>query len=147
MALGSNELFGSVTRGAHPRLEAHATKVVNLEDNAGSAPVVLPIGTPVAFDTSASQWCVYEDGGSDGRGTIRGFIYGTPQTDDETDDVLVVILLRGRVHRDDINTAAIRAVLGGSGGTSEVELDAALRGGSPSLRELGIDVVGLTQVR
>jgi len=144
MALGANELFDSADRGAHPRLEALATKVVHLEDNAGSAPVELPIGTPLAFDTSTSQWCVYEDAGANGRGTIRGFIYGTAQSDDETDDVLAVVLYRGRVHRDDVNTAAIRAVLGGAGGTSEAELDIALK--VRGLRDMGIDVVGLAGV-
>lgn len=144
MALGTNELFDSASRGAHPRLEALATKVVHLEDNAGSAPVELPIGTPLAFDTSTSQWCVYEDAGANGRGTIRGFVYGTAQSDDETDDVLIVVLYRGRVHRDDVNTAAIRAVLGGAGGTSEAELDIALK--VRGLRDMGIDVVGLAGV-
>ena len=144
MALGSNELFSSASRGAHPRLEALATRVVHLEDNAGSAPVELPIGTPLAFDTSTSQWCVYEDAGANGRGTIRGFLYGVEQSDDETDDVLVVVLYRGRVHRDDVNTAAIRAVLGGAGGTSEAELDIALK--VRGLRDMGIDVVGLAGV-
>lgn len=148
MALGVNEVFDSASRGAFPRLIAapNGVKTVHLEDNAGSVPVELPIGTPIAYDTSATQWCVYEDGGSNGRGTIVGFVYGAPQSDDETDDVLIDILIRGQVHRDDVNTAAIRALLGGSGGTSEAELDAALRGGTPSLRELGIDVVGLTKV-
>lgn len=144
MALGSNELFDSNSRGAHPRLEALATKVVHVEDNAGSVAVELPIGTPLAFDTSTNQWCVYEDGGSNGRGVISGFVYGTAQSDDETDDVLMVVLYRGRVHRDDVNTAAIRAVLGGSGGTSEAELDAALK--AQTLRYKGIDVVGLAAV-
>ena len=144
MALGSNELFSSASRGAHPRLEALATRVVHLEDNAGSAPVELPIGTPLAYDTSTSQWCVYEDAGANGRGTIRGFLYGVEQSDDETDDVLVVVLYRGRVHRDDVNTAAIRAVLGGAGGTSEAELDIALK--VRGLRDMGIDVVGLAGV-
>src|SRR5258705_4741946 len=100
MALGSNELFASASRGAHPRMEALATKVVHLEDNAGAAPVTLLKGTPLAFDTSTSQWCVYEDAGANGRGVIRGFVYGTDQSDDETDDSLIVVLYRGRVHRD-----------------------------------------------
>lgn len=144
MALGDNELFDSADRGAHPRLEALATRVVHLEDNAGSAPVELPIGTPLCFDTSTSQWCVYEDAGANGRGTIRGFLYGTAQSDDNTDDVLAVVLYRGRVHRDDVNTAAIRAVLGGAGGTSEAELDVALK--VRGLRDMGIDIVGLAGV-
>lgn len=45
-------------------------------------------------------------------------------------------------HRDDINTATIRAVLGGS--PSANELDTALR--SPELRKLGIRVRGLSGV-
>jgi hypothetical protein len=144
MALGSNELFADNSRGAHPRLEALRTKVVHVEDNAGSIAVELPIGTPLAFDTSTNQWCVYEDGGSNGRGTIRGFVYGVEQSDDETDDVLMVVLYRGTVHRDDVNTSAIRAVLGGSGGTSEAELDIALK--VRGLRDMGIDVLGLAGV-
>jgi hypothetical protein len=142
MALGSNELFSSASRGAHPRLNATRTKVVRLEDNAGAAPVTLVVGTPLAFDTSTSQWCVYEQGGSNGRGTIRGFIYGTDQADDDTDDVLVVVLYEGEVHRDDINTSTIRALLGGS--PSEANIDAALR--VRGLRDMGIHVVGLTAV-
>lgn len=144
MALGDNELFDSADRGAHPRLEALATRVVHLEDNAGSAPVDLPIGTPLAFDTSTAQWCVYEDAGANGRGTIRGFLYGTQQSDDNADDVLAVVLYRGRVNRNDVNTAAIRAVLGGAGGTSEAELDVALK--VRGLRDMGIDIVGLAGV-
>jgi hypothetical protein len=142
MALGSNELFSSASRGAHPRLNATRTKVVRLEDNAGSVPVTLKMGLPLAFDTSSSQWCVYEQGGSNGRGTIRGFVYGTEQTDDETDDVLVVVLYEGEVHRDDINTSAIRAQCAGS--PSEANIDAALR--VRGLRDMGIHVVGLTAV-
>jgi len=144
MALGSNELFSDASRGAHPRLEAEATKVVHVEDNAGSVGVELPIGTPLAFDTSTNQWCVYEDAGANGRGVISGFVYGVAQSDDETDDVLMVVLYRGRVHRDDVNTSAIRAVLGGAGGTSESELDIALK--VNTLRYKGIDVVGLAGV-
>lgn len=140
MALGTNELFSSASRGAHPRLEALATRVAHLEDNAGSDPVELPIGTPLAFDTSTTQWCVYEDAGANGRGVIRGFVYGTAQSDDETDDVLVVVLYRGRVHRDDVNTAAIQTVTG----ASEAELDIALK--VRGLRDMGIDVVGLAGV-
>lgn len=143
MALGANELFASQSRGPLSRMEALATKVVHLEDNAGSVPALLPRGTPLCYDTSTSQWCVYEDAGSNGRGTIRGFLMET-QYDDETDDVLAVVLLRGRVHRDDVNTSAIRAVLGGSGGTSEAELDVALK--VRGLRDMGIDIVGLAGV-
>lgn len=142
MALGANELFDSASRGAHPRLEAFATKVVHVEDNAGSAAVELPIGTPLAFDTSTSQWCVYEQGGANGRGTICGFVYGTAQSDHNSDDVLMVVLYRGRVHRDDVNTAAILAVCGAT--PTEAELDTALK--VRGLRDKGIDVVGLAGV-
>lgn len=142
MALGSNELFDSASRGAHPRLNATRTKVVHLEDNAGSVPATLVVGVPLAYDTSTTQWCVWEQGGSNGRNLIKGFIYGVDQQDDETDDVLVVVLYRGEVHRDDINTAAIRALCGGS--PSEANLDAALK--VRGLRDMGIDVVGLANV-
>ena len=46
------------------------------------------------------------------------------------------------MHRDDINTSAMRAVLGGS--PSANELDAALR--DVELRKLGLFIVGLSGV-
>jgi len=51
-------------------------------------------------------------------------------------------MLEGEIHRDDVNTAAIRAVLGGS--ASEANVDTALK--AQTLRDAGITVRGLAGV-
>lgn len=77
-----------------------------------------------------------------GTNVIAGFVAHQSVTADATDDVQATVMLAGEVHRDDINTSAIRAVLGGS--PSEGELDTALK--ASSLRDKGITVRGLAAV-
>lgn len=74
---------------------------------------------------------------------IRGFLQdvGGRQTS-ASEEVQIVVMLEGEVHRDDINTSAIRAVLPGA--PSEGELDTALK--SQKLRELSLHVRGLAGV-
>lgn len=144
MALLPNELFGGPTSlTPQPRLGATALKVVKMAAQAGGP--TLPIGTPVTYDSVANSWKVFTQGGMNGTDLIRGFIYDAPVTLDASDEVHAVVLIRGYVYEADVNTAAIRAVLLGS--PSEANVQAALRGGDPTLRELGIDVRGLTQIR
>jgi hypothetical protein len=78
-----------------------------------------------------------------GTNQIRAFVgdSGGRQTS-ATEEVQVLLAKAGTFHRDDINTAAIRAVLAGV--PSEAELDAALA--DPSVRELGIDIQGLAGI-
>jgi hypothetical protein len=61
----------------------------------------------------------------DGTNLIRGFVYESTVQLDDTDDVLGIVMVRGEAYEADVNTAAIRAVLGGS--PSDGELQAALR--------------------
>lgn len=56
---------------------------------------------------------------------IKGFVYESQIQLDDTDDVLGIVMVEGEAYAADVNTAAIRAVLGGS--PSEGEVQAALK--------------------
>jgi hypothetical protein len=74
---------------------------------------------------------------------IRGFILDMEGVQTSAaGEVQGVIMLAGDAHRDDINTAAIRALCGGL--PSEAELDTALR--SQKLRDLSLYIGGLSDV-
>ena len=73
---------------------------------------------------------------------IRGFIAHSDVQLSATDEVQGDIMLEGEIHRDDVNTVAIRALLTGS--ISEAELDTKLK--STKLRELSLHVRGLAGV-
>lgn len=78
-----------------------------------------------------------------GENEIRGFLYTMEGVvTSATEEVQATIMIDGEVHRDDVNTATLRALMGGS--PSEAEVDAALR--SQELRKLGLNIRGLTQV-
>lgn len=141
MALESNELFSTTSRVPHPRLQAEKTKPVDIQTSAGAE--LLPIGTPMAFDTGTNLWTQYDQAGMNGENVISGILYGEAIQLSASDEVQGTVLIVGEVDRDDINTAAIRAVLAGS--PSEAQLDTALR--AASLREKGIIVRNLTQVQ
>lgn len=145
MALEKIELFGGpATKPVTPRLNASRLKVVVLA--VGSA--LLPVGTPIAYDTSTNTWKPYVQGGMNESNVIRAFIYERPVQLSGTGEQHGVALIGGEVYASDVNTAAIRAVLGGS--PSEANIQTALRtnnGAGPTLRELNIDVRGLSQIR
>lgn len=61
----------------------------------------------------------------DSSNKIRGFVYESTVQLDAADDVLGVVMVRGEAYASDVNTAAIRTVLGGS--PSEAEVQAALK--------------------
>lgn len=73
---------------------------------------------------------------------IQGFIAHDSVTLDAAGEVQGVIMLKGEIHRDDVNTTAMLALLEGS--PSEAELDIALR--ALTLRGLSLYVRGLADV-
>ncbi|CAK9074176.1 Uncharacterized protein YqbD [Durusdinium trenchii] len=133
----------NATKAVNPRLSPYdrGLKVIRILARAG-APLLLK-GLAMAKHDTTGVWEPYSQGGLNELGLMRAFLYEDVQTD-ATDDVLGVAMIRGELHRDDVNTAALRALMTGS--PSEANIDAALRGGTPTLRELGLDVRGLTQV-
>lgn len=118
-----------------------AVVTVTFSENAGAPSVDLsPAGlTGTAHALAAS------DAGTQLNQTneIRGFVYDKDGLQlDASNEVQGLVMLRGEVHRDDINTTAMRAALVGS--PSEAELDTALK--SQKVRDLGLTVVGLAGV-
>lgn len=96
--------------------------------------------------TGAAHVLAAVDAGTQLNGTdrIRGFVGdGNGLETDASGEVQVLVIVDAELHRDDINTAAMRAFLGGS--PSEGELDTALK--DPELRKLRLDIVGLAGVR
>lgn len=144
MALETNELFSQQPFDGRPRMVVERNKVGTIGPQ--DAAVTLPIGTPLSFNTSTSKWDTLTQGGSDSTAVIAGFLAHAADTVGATDDVQIDIMLAGEVHRDDINTAAIRAVLetGSGAAITEVQLDTLLR--ANTLREKGITVRGLDAV-
>jgi hypothetical protein len=141
MALQANELFaGPTTVPVKPRMHAERLMVIQLA--AGTA--LLPVGTPLAHNSSTGFWVPFTQGGMNDTATIRAFLYEKEAQLLAGGEIHAVALFEGEVYEADVNTAAIRAVLGGA--PSEANVQTALAGGTPSLRELGILVRGLLTV-
>lgn len=141
MALQNRELYGGPTDIAQtPRMHAKHLQVVKMA--AGTA--LLPVGTPLVRNSSTGFWEPFTQGGTNDTATIRAFVYESTVQLLAGGEVLALALTHGEVYEADVNTAAIRAVLGGS--ASEANVQTALASGTPTLRELGIVVRGLTTV-
>ena len=77
-----------------------------------------------------------------GTNKIRGIVFEDSIQIHASDEVLGVIMVKGEVESDDVNTAAVRALLRGT--PSSAELLIAL--GDPELKDAGIMVRGLSTV-
>jgi hypothetical protein len=102
---------------------ASAVVTITFSENAG-APVV---EVDVDDLTGNAHVLAQSDAGTalNDSNVIRGFIAHDSVTLSATGEVQGVVALAGEIHRDDVNTAAMRALLEGS--PSEAELDIALR--------------------
>jgi hypothetical protein len=142
MALETNELYSSNTAEDQLRLfpADHGIMPKTFDAVAGGASLVQ--GVPVSFNTSTSLWEVFTQGGTNGTNVISGILMEPITLDDsggDDNEVLGNVMILGVMHRDDINTAAIRALCGGS--PTEGNLDTAL--GAATMREKGLIVEGL----
>jgi hypothetical protein len=123
-----------------------AVMTLTFTENAGAP--VLQIDTVGLTDGGVSEPAnlvlAATDAGTalNGTNVIAGFLCHQEASVGIADDVQITVMLAGEVHRDDINTTAIRSACLGS--PSEAELDAALK--AVSLREKGITVRGLAAV-
>ncbi len=84
-------------------------------------------------------------GGTDlnGADEVRGVLYTMEDVvTSATEEVLVTVMIEGQLHRDDVNTTAMRALMGGA--PSEAEVDSALR--DQKVRGLSLHVLGLADV-
>lgn len=78
-----------------------------------------------------------------GENEVRGVLYTMEGVvTSASEEVQAVIMIEGELHRDDVNTTALRALMGGS--PSEAEVDTALQ--SQALRALSLHVRGLSNV-
>ncbi len=146
MALETNELYNSNTQGDQLRLYPADAGIRPKMFAAVTGGATLVQGTPVAFNTSTNLWVVFEQGGSNGTNVISGILMEGGAINDSGSDnteTLLNVMVAGRLHRDDVNTAAIRALLGGS--PTEGNIDTALR--AASMREKNMHVEGLDQVQ
>lgn len=146
MALADNELFFSRDFAGSIRMVVERNKIGTLDDTADTVVTELPQGTPMAFNTSTNLWVPFTQGGANGSAVIRAFL-AEKVTLDVTNEVQAVLMLEGEIHRDDVNTAAIRAILATATGVAaptEAELDTALK--AQLLRELSLHVRGLAGV-
>lgn len=120
------------------RIAPEYAKPCELGPTAGG--VTLPRGTPMAYDDAANYWVAWTFGGANNTDVIKAFISDSEEviTDDTggtNDTKIYALMLKGRIHYDDIPLPT---------GELQTNLDAALRDG-PLARGLKVD--GLSQVR
>lgn len=137
MAYDSNELYSSNSVDASKRAAARKAKVVTLASSVGAE--TLEKLTPLAYDTSVDMWKVWTNGGSNGTGTVRAFLWPDEVTLDAANEVLGQALWEGEVHIDDVEVPD---------GENLANLKAAIQSppSGPTLRELGIHVRGLDKI-
>ena len=121
--------------------DANHVATFTFSENAGAPSWDVDVGdltgNPPALSTTDAGTQLY------GTDEIRAILYTMEGVvTSATEEVQAVAMVNGEAHRDDINTAALRALLGGS--PSEAELDTALR--SQKLRGINLDIRGLTLV-
>ena len=147
MALGTNELFASRDFSGRPRMVVERNKVGTILGGGVAAAATLPVGSPLAYDTTVGGWVPYTQGGANGSGVIAGFVAHASVLVDATDDVQAVIMLAGEVHADDINTSDIRTAVALASGAALTEgnLTAALK--VSALRDKQLHVRGLADVQ
>jgi hypothetical protein len=99
MATNQPELFSSAAGvGSGLRALAETTQPRLFATGSGTLAKL----TPVAFNTSTLQWVPFDEGGSNGTGTIRGFVWPDAVVLDGSDEVIGNIMLAGKVHFDDL---------------------------------------------
>lgn len=131
MAYNPNEQFASAA-GKGSALRCFPQDILPVTFAAGSG-TLAPLRA-VAFNTSSNKWVPWTNGGANGAGTIKGFVWPDAVVLDSDEEIIGQVLIQGEIHFDDIPVA---------GGTL-AELKTACRSGP---RDLGIIITGLDQVR
>ena len=129
MALGPNELFRSVSRGAAKRFTADHIAPKKFAAAAG-APTLAQL-TPVAYDTVTNNWKVWANAGSNGVNDIKGFIADAAgATLDATNESLHNVITAGLIYANDVVVP---------GGETQANLDAEL---ASDMRAKGFTIQG-----
>lgn len=137
MAIVPNNLGVGPTTVA-PQKRIYATKIEPKTFAASVSAKELKPGVVMAYNTGTNLWEEWANGGANGLGTIRGIVWPNPVNVLAAGQGEVVgnIMLAGAAHYADLIA---------DGGTL-AQLKTALRTQTPSLRELGIHIEGLTNV-
>lgn len=134
MPLNNPDQMSSTTVGSSLRIWPADGGIETKEVAAVSGAPLLPLLTPMAYNTSTGIWVVWTNGGANGTGTIKGFLARELQTH-ATNTALASMLTAGQVHFDDIPVPA---------GETEGNLITALQSGP---RESNLLIKGLADVR
>lgn len=127
MALNPNDLLTTTTGvGSGKRIFPESVQPMVFAAGSGTLAAL----TPVAFDTNAGTWKLFQNGGSNGVGTIKGFLT-QPVTLDSDEEVMGLVMLTGRIHLADIPIVS---------GYNLAQLKTAIKAG---VRDLGIIVEGM----
>jgi len=143
MALNTNELYSDNTNTDRIRIQPHADGVaVCTVDGISGAPTLLQ-GLPMGQITATGLWVPWDVDAVDGSQIIAGFIWDHDGVATHaTNEVQCNMMKAGVIHRDDVNTATMRALLPNT--PTEGELDTALK--ATTLRQFGLIVQGLALV-
>lgn len=132
MAYDGNEQFAAtdpISRGL--RVEPKTIQPKTFATGSGTLAAL----TPVAYNTSTNKWVVWTNGGSNGTGTVSGFIFPDAVTLNASKEVIGQVLIQGKIHYSDIVLPENEV---------EANLKTALRSGP---RGLGLIIQGLDLVR
>lgn len=94
----------------------------------------LPVGYPVAFNTSTKVWTPWASLGANNTNKIRGIVYPDAIQLSATLEELGQVMIRGLAHRDDVTL---------DGTEIQADLDLALQA---NLREIGLTIEGLAAI-
>lgn len=131
MALGDNELFSSNDgRGSSERVVPTSIQPKKFATGAADIPRL----AIVAYNTSTGFWVPWVDGASNGAGVMKGLVWPDIIELDSSDEVLGHVMLRGKVHHDDVAL----------NGEAQADVTAELQ---EFARDLGIDVQGEHKIR
>lgn len=135
MALDPREVYNSTTQAAARRIYPTALHVKEFAAGTGT---LLP-GTVVAYNSSTNKWVPWANAGANDTGTPRGIVWPEAIVLKAGNEVNGVVMMAGRAQAADLLDQAT--------GDFSANLTAALRVGTATLREKGILIDGLTQIR
>lgn len=134
MALEPKDLGGSVTNfPAGVRMLAKDNKGVKLAAIAGAP--ILEVATPLVESTTPGTYEVWTDAAEQAGRKLAAFVHPVRHQSSATGETLVVAMIAGDVHRDDVPLTA---------GEAQGDLDAALQ--DSDLGKRGVRVFGLEDV-
>lgn len=145
MTYADNELYSSTDKGdTSKRVDAEAIQPKTFASGSGDdvdPEIGLPVLTPLAVNSSTHKWVPWDANGANDTDTIRGFLWPDKLVLDDTDDMIANVLMRGKIHYDDVLAAVEERAV-------EVEADLLTElQNSSTLRTLGILVYGLASIQ